>query len=132
MGGLIHAPNNLLPISINTTTHALSVLPAGQAYVFDATSGRLYTTGASLDGHDSNALIIDSATGSPATFPRFDTGTYSSLAYNSTTGTISVGLENGNGETLGTLAASPPPQIRASSPLPTGSPSPSRLFPPST
>ena len=106
-GGLIHMPSGVLAIPVTTSAFkpASVPLPSGQAWVFDVTNDKLYQAGASLDGHDKGALLID--TGMSGGFPRFDAGTFSTVAYNSSTGAISVGLQTSIGVALGTLTFTP-------------------------
>jgi hypothetical protein len=99
-GGLVHIP--LASMSVSSITN-LPLLPHGQTYVFDAATSMVYTLGASIDGSNSNALILD--TQNPeGTYPAFDAGTYSNISYNSSTNTVGVTLVDDCGDPLGTLA----------------------------
>jgi hypothetical protein len=99
-GGLVHVPVSSQSV---TTGTSLLVIPNNETYVFDPSSGRLYTMSANLDGTKGGALIIDTSTPGTTGFPTFDSGTYQSISYNSSTNTIGVTLQDLNGDALGTL-----------------------------
>jgi hypothetical protein len=102
-GGLVHVPVASTSVSSGMS---LPFLPQGKTYVFDATSGTtpsVYTVGASLDGSNSGALILDTAISGVTGYPTFDQGTYSGISYNSSTHTIGVTLVALSDDTLGTF-----------------------------
>jgi hypothetical protein len=74
---------------------------AGQTLVFDPANNSLSSVGASLDGHDAGALIID--TPLLGGFATFDSGTYSGVTMQPN-GEVAVTLITPDGMTLGTLA----------------------------
>ena len=84
---------------------ALPTVLQGQTLVFDPSNNTTYTVGASLDGHDSGALIIDRADFA-GNYPTFAAGTYSNVSMQPN-GTINVTLIEGDPVTLGNLAISP-------------------------
>ncbi|GLR86521.1 beta strand repeat-containing protein [Bradyrhizobium iriomotense] len=100
-GALVHVPVSAVSSALFGT---LTPAPAGQVLVIDPTSSNhFYYVGASLDSHDSGALIIDTpdATGH---FLTLATGTYSNVGFQSD-GTIDIALVDG-GLPLGILTLS--------------------------
>lgn len=82
----------------------LPMLPSGRTYVYDPSTGKVFTVGSSLDGHDSGALIIDTPVFSG--FASFAKGTYSGFTLQ-TNGNVAVDLTTTSGIALGTLSFNP-------------------------
>jgi LysM repeat protein len=102
-GGLVHVPINEGGVGDGSLT-PLSALPASETYVLDPSSSEVYSVGASLDGSDSGALIIDVP--SFGGFDTFDAGTYSGVGLEAD-GDVDVGLVTASGDPLGTLTFNP-------------------------
>ena len=102
VGGLVH-----VPVSAASTIDywGQTLTPqAGEAYVYDPSSGKLFTVGASLDGHDDGALVIDTAVS--GTYATFDKNTYSSFSVDGS-GDVTVHLITPLGQPVGVVTFDP-------------------------
>jgi len=109
VGGLLHVPIGagiaLSAGSSGVASQTLQALPSGETYVLDPSSSEVYTVGASLNGSNSGALIIDvpNAAGGYTTFAA---GTYSGVGLEAN-GNVDVSLVTAFGDPLGALSFNP-------------------------
>ena len=107
-GGLVHVPigaGTALSLGDSGAISAtLPALPSGEAYVLDPSSSTVYRVGASLDGSNSGALIVDVP--SFGGFDTFAAGTYSGVGLEAN-GDVDVSLVTASGDPLGTLTFNP-------------------------
>jgi hypothetical protein len=103
VGGLVHVPAVPVASVSSGVAPPVALPPQGETDVFDPTNDTTYKVGASLDGHDSRALIIDTPVFGG--FATFGPGTYSGydFAYLQANGDVTVTLTSSSGETSGTL-----------------------------
>ena len=104
VGGLVHVPIGAPLTPTVGMDKQLPKLPSGQTYIYDQSTKKVYNVGASLDGHDSGALIFDSSTLN--NYSTFAQGTYSGLTIQAN-GNVSVDVINPNGTALGTETFNP-------------------------
>ena len=104
VGGLVHVPIGAPLTPTVGTDKQLPKLPSGQTYIYDQSTKKVYNVGASLDGHDSGALIFDTSTLN--NYSTFAQGTYSGLTMQAN-GNVSVDVINPNGTALGTETFNP-------------------------
>jgi hypothetical protein len=99
-GTLMHVPVS----AFNLVFEGFSRPTPGTTLVYDPASTTICAVGASLDGHDDGALIVDTPVF--AGYTVFDKGSYSTINPQPN-GTVQIGLIGTDGITLGTLLLNP-------------------------